>query len=1200
MNSNSNDEQMYFNVQCKTDIEHIKDNPDTYIGSVELTSKEQWVLSETCDKIEYRNMDYIPGLFKLFDEGIVNCRDHFARMNDAVQRGVPNSLPVSYIDVSISDDGIITMTNDGNGMDVAKHPETGIWIPELIFGHLRTSTNYNKSEQKIVGGKNGFGFKLVLVWSTYGLIETVDHVRGLKYVQEFKTNLDEICPPKISKCTKAKPYTKIVFKPDYARLGIPGLSSDMISLMKKRIYDVSAVTDKSVKVKYGGDIIPIKNFEQYIDLYIGGKTVAPRVYENAGPRWEYAVAISPTDEFAHVSFVNGICTNKGGKHVDYILNKITRKLVDYIELKKKVKVAPATIKEQIILFIRCDIVNPAFDSQTKDYMETPVDKFGSSCEVSDDFIDKIAKKLGIMETACALMMAKDNQDAAKKSKGKKTTSIRGIPKLDDANFAGTAQSNLCTLILCEGDSAKTGIVAGLSSSDRDTIGIYPLKGKLMNVRGELNNGKIADNKEITEIMKILGLEMGGVYETIDDVHKKLRYSRVLFMTDQDLDGSHIKGLCINLFHCQWHSLTQIPGFIGFMNTPILKARKGDKELRFYNDGEYNMWKTTEPASHSWSIKYYKGLGTSTKKEFQEYFAEKKYVGFQHNGEISDNAVDMAFNKKRPDDRKVWLETVYDRNSFIDTTQKMIPYEDFINKELVQFSKYDCDRSIPNLMDGLKTSLRKILFSAFKKRLTSEIKVAQFSGYVSEHSCYHHGEESLNKAIVGMAQNFVGSNNINLLVPAGQFGSRIMGGDDSASPRYIFTYLEQITRLLFPVVDDNVLQYLDDDGTPVEPMFYAPIIPMVLVNGVDGIGTGFSSKIMSYNPLQIIQYLKEKLTTSTATATEQIEFTPYYEGFMGSIVKLDDTKYMFKGVYNKLDENTIRVTELPVGYWTQDFKVLIEELMEDKKIEQTVNNKKKKKDSDDDSAASDKKTGKSKKTTETITVLADIKSYVNNNTDTKIDTTIVFRPGRLAELEGKDEGNGCNGVHKLLKLMTTKSTTNMNLFNAQDKLTHYDNIKDIIDDYFEVRLAVYSDRKKYIIDTLEKQLKILSNKARFIQEMIDGTIDIRKKKKDEIVQMLTQKGYEQNECDEFQYLLKMPFHSLTEENVTSLNEEHANKQEELNTISSITIGQLWLNDLSELETAYVNYTDLRRTSQEDDLEIANAKKQTKKVKKVIKK
>jgi DNA topoisomerase-2 len=630
-------QELFFDVQQKTDKQHILDNPDTYIGSVEQIDSDMWIMSEDDEKIIEKNISYIPGLFKLFDEGIVNCRDHVVRMKTRIDANSENALPVTHIDISIETDGTITMINDGNGIDVAQ--KDGIWIPELVFGHLRTSTNYNKDEKKIVGGKNGFGFKLVLIWSSYGRIETVDHIRGLKYIQEYKNNLDEICKPSISKC-KNKPYTKITFRPDFQRLGISGPSSDIIALLKKRVYDIAAVTDKNIKVKYNDKLVPVKNFEQYISMYIGDKSAAQRVYEENGERWEYAVALTPTNEFVQISFVNGIYTAKGGKHVEYILNQITRKLVEFIEKKKKVKVNPNSIKEQLILFLRCDIENPAFDSQTKDYMNTPSSKFGSKCDVSDKFIEKLAK-MGVMDAACALTEAKENK-AAKKTDGVKSKSIRGIPKLTDANWAGTDKSKECIIIFCEGDSAKAGIISGLSSDDRNTIGVYPMKGKILNVRGE-NIKKISENKEITEIKKILGLETNKKYETIEDVYKNLRYGKVLFMTDQDLDGSHIKGLGINLFQAEWPTLANIPGFIGFMNTPILKAKKGNVELDFYNDGEYNEWKE-ENDIKGWKVKYYKGLGTSTGKEFREYFEKKKFVGFQHS-ESSDDAIDMVFNKK---------------------------------------------------------------------------------------------------------------------------------------------------------------------------------------------------------------------------------------------------------------------------------------------------------------------------------------------------------------------------------------------------------------------------------------------------------------------------------------------------------------------------------------------------------------------------
>ena len=1146
-----NDTNLSNKYQQKTDKQHILDNPDTYIGSVEIIESEQFVFSS--NKIREKNIQYVPALFKLFDEGIVNCRDHAIRMAKAVEENVENSINVSYIDVIIEekDGGIITMLNDGNGIDVAVHPETQLWIPEMIFGHLRTSTNYDKTEKKIVGGKNGFGFKLVLIWSMYGSIETVDHIRGLKYFQEFKENLNIINPPVITK-HKGKPYTKITFRPDYTRLGIEGLTEDMISLFRKRVYDIAAVTDKNLKVRYNSQHIPVKNFTQYIDLYIGSKEETPRVYESGGDRWEYAVAISSTHEFTQVSFVNGIHTSKGGKHVEYILNQITRKLTEFIEKKKKIKVNMTSIKEQIILFIRCDIENPAFDSQTKDYMNTPFQKFGSTCVVSDKFIEKIAK-LGIMDAACALTEIKTNK-AVKRMDGHKTKTIRGIPKLVDANWAGTEKSNQTIIIFCEGDSAKAGIVSGLSSEDRNIIGVYPMKGKIMNVRGETKL-KVSENKEITDIKKILGLEMDREYTTIEDVHKHLRYSKVMFMCDADLDGNHIKGLGINLFHSVWPSLIKIPGFISFMSTPILKARKGNSEMAFYNEGEYQAWKNKqeEKSLQSWKIKYYKGLGTSTGKEFREYFKEKKVVGFEI-GVKSDDSIDMIFNKKRSDDRKEWLRN-YDRNLYLDTKDETIKYEEFIDKELIHFSKYDCDRSIPNLMDGLKISLRKILYSAFKKRLTTEIKVAQFSGYISENSCYHHGEASLNAAIVGMAQNFVGANNINLFMPNGQMGTRLMGGQDAASERYIYTQLSKITRYIFPEKDDNILTYLNDDGTIVEPIYYCPIIPMILINGTKGIGTGFSTNILSYNPTDIIQYLINKLSDEPTQET----FIPYYDGFTGEITQLKDNQFAIKGKYEIIGQDKIRVTELPVGFWTNDFKEYLEGLIESK---------------------TDVKTGKK--------INPIIKDYDDMSKDTSIDFTITLQKGKLDELNSVQDG-----IYKQFKLISTVSTSNMHLFDSEDKLKKYNTIPEIIDDYYVKRLNMYEIRKTYLINELKRELMVLNNKAKYIKEILEGTIDLRKKTKEIINDMLKEKGYDEiKEGDEYKYLIKMPMDSVTEENVKKLMEDHAKMIKELEELENMSKEEMWLKELNELNQEYILFKEEKERMMDDNTSTKSKKKSKK--------
>lgn len=1129
--------------QQKTDKQHILDNPDTYVGSIENVDARMWLLDPETSKISERQIEYIPALYKLFDEGIVNCRDHVIRMAQAQANGESDTQQVSNIDISIGEDGTITMFNDGNGIDIAKHPEYDIWIPEMIFGHLRTSTNYNKEEEKIVGGKNGFGFKLVLIWSTEGSVETVDHKRGLKYSQQFHDNLNVIDPPKITKC-KTKPYTIISFKPDYARLGIAGMTPDMINLFKRRIYDIAAVTSKTVKVKCNSQLVPVKTFQQYVDLYLDAD--AKKVYDAPNDRWEYAVALSPCHEFSQVSFVNGIHTGKGGKHVDYIVGQITRKLVAFIEKKKKVTVNASAIKEQIIVFVRCDVVNPAFDSQTKDYMNTPSAKFGSTCNVDDKIIEKIAK-LGIMDIACAISQIKDTK-AAKKTDGVKTKNIRGIPKLIDANWAGTPKSSECMLILCEGDSAKAGIVSGLSSEDRNMIGVYPMKGKIMNVRGETKK-KISENTEIADMKKILGLESGRVYSDIDDVKRSLRYGKILFMTDQDLDGSHIKGLCLNLFQTEWASLSQMPQFIGFMNTPILKAKKGNESLVFYNDGEYDAWKK-ENDTKGWIVKYYKGLGTSTGKEFREYFARKKVVWFSYTGPESDDTMDMVFNKKRSDDRKDWLGA-YDRETFVDTSLSDIAYEDFINKELIHFSKYDCERSIPNVMDGLKISLRKILFAAFKKNLTSEIKVAQFTGYVSEHSGYHHGEASLNGAIVGMAQNFVGSNNINLFSPNGQFGTRLRGGKDSASERYIYTLLSPVTRKLFPSMDDSVLKYLDDDGMQVEPTFYAPIIPMVLVNGTKGIGTGFSTEVLCYNPLDIIMYIKQRLQTGEFETNK--EFIPYYEGFNGSIAKIDEGKFIVRGRYEIIGDDQVRITELPIGLWTDDFKEYLEKL-----TDTTDKNGKK--------------------------VVPIVKDYDDMSKDTTVDITVTLTKGTVESLNAKiiDEQSGCTELEKTLKLFAQMSTTNMHLFGADDKLRKYASPNEIIHDYFTTRFHVYGERKKSMLEQIQRDLLILTNKHRYIQSTLNGDIDLRRKKRTEITEMLMSHGFDMLDADtDYKYLTRMAMDSVTDENVEKLSKQYNEKQRELEILQATTIEQMWLNELEELSLEYTKHREQLRVATDSE-------------------
>jgi DNA topoisomerase-2 len=330
----------------------------------------------------------------------------------------------------------------------------------------------------------------------------------------------------------------------------------------------------------------------------------------------------------------------------------------------------------------------------------------------------------------------------------------------------------------------------------------------------------------------------------------------------------------------------MPGFMLEFITPIVKVTKGATSKSFFTMPEYEDWYTENSQGKGWNIKYYKGLGTSTSKEAKEYFTrmDLHQKEFTYSGAEEDELIDMAFSKKKADMRKEWLNN-FEPGTFLDHTDDKVSFADFINKELILFSQADNIRSIPSLVDGFKPSQRKVLFSCFKRKLKKEIKVAQLAGYVSEHSAYHHGEASLQGTIINMAQNFCGSNNVNLLVPAGQFGTRLLGGKDAASPRYIFTCLDKITRLVFKEDDDELLEYLDDDGMDIEPKFYMPVIPLLLVNGSDGIGTGWSSFVPNFNPRDIIANCQRLIR-----GEEQEMMTPHYRGFRGEIKRVGAQKF----------------------------------------------------------------------------------------------------------------------------------------------------------------------------------------------------------------------------------------------------------------------------------------------------------------------
>ena len=1115
-----------------THREHILELPDTYIGSVETIDDIRWLYNNENQKMEFKELKFNPGLYKIFDEVLVNARDALIRSSN-----------VKHIDVTCGlVNGIYTISvkNDGDGIPIEVHKETGVYAPELIFGHLLTSGNYNKEEEKIVGGKNGYGAKLANIFSTRFQVDTRHPISLKSYSQTWTKNMSICDKPSIKKDTSSKGHVTITFCPDVNRFvgafDSTELSKDMFTVFQTRVLEISSLAGKDIKVSFNGADIKTNTFEKYVKLFIQEeKNIA---YERCSDRWEVAViltrnlfdsdAILPDEK--QISFANGINTKKGGKHVENAFKVLMGDFCDLAK-KKKIDIKPSQLKDSVLIFVNATIVNPSFDSQTKEYLTTPASKFGSPFKPSPKFAENLVK-IGLLDEAQSILESKAAKDA-KKTDGSKKKTLRGMPKLVDALFAGTSKSSECTLILTEGDSAATSAISGLKVVGREAWGVFPLRGKLLNVR-DISQEKFSKNEELTAIKKILGLEQKKKYSD----SKSLRYGRIMVMADQDLDGSHIKGLLMNLFHTEWPTLMK-SGFICSLATPLLKASRKGLTVSFYSIQEFEKWKLTSGAG--WHLKYYKGLGTSTPEEAQEWFKNLHEIKYQYDVSTDEN-FSLAFNKKRSDDRKKWLAT-YDPKRTLVSKDSKVDYSNFIHDELIHFSNADNIRSLPSIMDGLKPSQRKILFGCLKRGLKSEVRVAQLAGYVSEHAAYHHGEASLNMAIVSLAQIFVGANNINILAPVGQFGSRLLGGKDSASPRYIHTNLEPIVDKIYRKEDSCILKHIDDDGLIVEPETYYPVLPMLLVNGCIGIGTGFSTDIPPYDPADIVGLLKDRLLLKRDTL-DNIALRPWWIGFKGAVQMVENGVWLTKGLFTFDDaKKMISVVELPIGTWTHDYKEFLEEMC-------VTNDKDSKKP-----------------------VLRNYEDLYNH-VDIRFD--LYLEPDYYDDVKENPQE-----FEKRFKLTTTWRTSNMVGFTTDMKINRYTCVGGIVEEFYKERIVRYEERRQKEIESLKKEALEADAKARFLKGVLNDTIDLRRKSDDDIVKIMKKNDLppisnikEPDVVDSYDYLLRLRIDRVKASAIEDAEKAVMRAYEMLKVLENTTATAIWLKELDEFMDAWNDMKEAR--------------------------
>lgn len=1165
----------------------ILHRPDTYIGSTRRieSSDRMWVFQNK--KFICKKIIFSEGLLRIFIEIMSNTIDN-------IWRSKQFNVLCKNIKVEIDrDTGKFSVLNDGNPISLDKFvdtetkKETGEYKPEVIFGELLTSTNYDDSEKRKTSGKNGVGSSLCNIFSSLFEIELFNPKFGM-YRQKWTNNMFDKSPPVISTKKSEYPssfgktgYTKVSWIPDYKRFGMTKLDDEFMSVVEKSIYDYALIAGMhNVKVSYNDEIVPVHDLKSYALMYYDNEPTEMITIKTE----ECTVLLGPRadaqtkSKLLHISFINGILTPDGGVHIDKWEEALFRPIVNKVngvkaEPEGAVKKPPAKkkapakkkdsfkvnidhVRQHFTLFVIGEADNPEFKGQNKTYFSGPF----SEPTFNKTVVNRISK-WSFMEKLHDTV--KLSELSKLKDEGKKKRNYVKIEGLDDANSAGESAAANCILCLTEGLSAKTYVVSAISRNlgiagviGRDNIGCLPLRGKILNTR-KASNSSILNNKEVVNIIKALGLEYGLDY-TIEANRKKLRYGKLYVVADGDVDGFHITGLVLNLFDSLFPTLLQKGDFFHFLRIPIIKINMKNERMTFLFQRQAEKW-IEENNPPNKSIKYYKGLGTATKQDVKEDFG--KYPVSLIRDELGVERMKQIFDKST-EFRKKWLAEYTPAE--MSRTAEDYEVEDvnissFLDQEMIEYSLDDCQRSLPKLADGQSESRRKILFACFKKKLKysrkSTIKVGQLSGTVAEITGYHHGEQILYEAITKMAQRFPGANNIPLLYNDGQFGTRLEWGDDAAKARYIFTKFDMLTQYIFRAEDEPYLKYIINEAKSVEPEQYHPIVPMILINGAKGIGTAWSCTVPMYSLSSIIEWIKVWIEndgnvvekTESCEIWETPELQPEWRGFDGRI-EVDGTRITTYGLFSPLTASKYQITEIPIGnsHWSiSKYREDVLETLKEQKMIKRIENK-----SSED------------KPHFIITVDEEFIPDINN-----------------------------------LKLKDTINTSNMVMYDKHNRLRKYNSVEDIMLEWCKDRYDLYIVRKAGQLSNLQEKLKWVSNKIKYITMVNSKKLIIENKDEDVLVEELSSLGFDKKpkkskavkkdddedkeEDDEdkeeedndkkftFDYLLDMKHRSI---NIKSkayqlLTKERDSLNEQIISLEKTTEKQIWLRELDELVDNY---------------------------------
>lgn len=1150
--------------------DQIRLRPDTYIGgSVGVETDSAWTtrISQKGTLIsEYLSVQYPKAMMGVIKEMFDNAADNVIRSR--TEKIDPGIIEITKTDHSL------TVKNYGKHIPVVVHHKERVWTPYLIFGVLLTSDNYNDSIDRYKVGRNGYGIKLANIFSTMFVLSVGDPVLKLKYNQTWRKGMLEYDQPTIEENYTGPGFTEVTIYPDFAYFyenpKTKALFLDaMEGIFLNRTIETSYAV--SVPVKYNGVL-----FRDYID--------APTYFKSHFEAWdsstnyihwksedgcqEILVGDTPGKGWTH-AFVNGTPVN-AGVHVNEYTKCIFQPLIDEFEKKYKKKVTIVHLRKHISMLLKVMVINPKFNNQSKDKLVKPTPKVNIPIKICRDTV----RWPGVTEEL-------KKQFNLKEKKEEKRIRYERVPSVSEAlkSDSGDPTERLkCTLILTEGETGKTLAMKGCAHlpGGNEYIGVYPLRGKVMNVQRHKRD-RVDANKVLNNILKILNADRDVDYHKEPKKCLTLRYGKIGLMMDADTDGFHIAGLLINFIFTTLKSLAPFD-FIIIIMTPVVEAWRGAQRLAFYHIKELNRWIKENQAdvkNKLWDFKYKKGLGSwnTDDKTLARLFKNPMVITMDADPD-ADDIIRLAFDSKLTDERKRWISDYNPESELNLRTPR--PITEFFTEEFRDYSKSAVIRAIPRLMDGMKPVHRKIIYTLFRKFPTKTkkkrkfIRVPQIAGSVMEMAGYHHGEQALFDSIVGMGQCYItGPNNLTVVEGEGNFGDRRVRGMDQSPSRYLNIRLHDVAYAIYPKEDRRLWDIQYEDGVAVEPKEMYPVIPMALVNKCEGVGTGWNCKIFPHDPRKItewvVQWVKEMKTKRDIPRKDVFidvstkpELVPWWRDYTGKLIRVKNTpyeSYVNEGSFH-YQFHTVYITEIPA-------ETSIEDYIEwgNKEVDLFHESPE----------------------------LAKFRYFKSHGISPKVD----FRIAGMS-----------NPTLDKLNLSSPVSMSRLTLIDKEDHPKTFAYSFEIMTEWCMDRLAIYTKRKNLLVSEAEEKMKMISLKYNFVMDVVEGRLELRGRSKAEIIPYMMEKGYpcggskkpkkgrkkktEKKEDDEDEDgeedndiqaevsvkeemknrqnrdFLTIPINSITKERAEKLRSEFDKIAQELDYYRTVWEEDLWLHDLEVLK------------------------------------